>query len=236
MMGYLHGILLLKKMNKVLIIAAHPDDEVLGCGGTIAKHTSKGDIVHVLFMTNGEGSRDESSNHDAINRQSMAHNSANILGIDSITFLNFPDNSLDSIPLINIIKKIEDKLSNYKPKIIYTHHVGDLNVDHQVTHKAVMTACRPLPGFSVEKIFSFGVLSSTEWSITKSFQPNFFVEISETLKLKLSAMESYTTEIQRPPYARSIESINALARNYGSSIGVDFAEGFMVNRIIMRDK
>ena len=223
-------------MNKVLIIAAHPDDEVLGCGGTIAKHAAKGDMVHVLFMTNGEGSRDKSDGQEIINRQTMAQNAARILGIDSLTFLDFPDNSMDSVTLLNIVKKIEEKIMSFHPKIIYTHHIGDLNVDHQVTHKAVMTACRPLPNFSVEKILSFEVLSSTEWSLSNSFKPNYFVDISDSLDLKISSMREYITEIQKPPHARSIEAIEALARNHGSSVGINFAEGFMVIRMLIQEK
>jgi N-acetylglucosamine malate deacetylase 1 len=222
-------------MNKVLIIAAHPDDEVLGCGGTIANHTAKGDTVHVLFMTNGLGSRVESSSEDVLNRQSMAYQSADILGVKSLTFLDFPDNSMDSIPLLNVVKKIEEEVNNFQPEIIYTHYIGDLNIDHQITHKAVMTACRPQPGFCVKEIYSFEILSSTEWSMDKPFTPNNFVEISDTLKLKISAMKLYKIELRPSPHARSIESIKALAQYRGYSVGVGFAEGFMVVRMLLRD-
>lgn len=233
-MGWLLGILWLKKMNNVLIVAAHPDDEVLGCGGTIANHVARGDLVHVLFMTNGEGSREKSGTHKVLNRQSMAKKAALILGIGSLVFLDFPDNSMDSVALLSIVKKIEDKINGFKPKIIYTHHIGDLNIDHQVTHKAVMTACRPLPHSSVEKILTFEVLSSTEWSVNNSFKPNYFEDISDTLVLKISSMKEYLTEIQKPPHPRSIESISALARNNGSSVGMNFAEAYMVIRLLMR--
>ncbi len=160
-------------MNKVLIIAAHPDDEVLGC------------TVHVLFMTNGLGSRVESSSEDVLNRQSMAYQSADILGVKSLTFLDFPDNSMDSIPLLNVVKKIEEEVNNFQPEIIYTHYIGDLNIDHQITHKAVMTACRPQPNFCVKEIYCFEVLSSTEWTINNLFSPNCFVDILDTFELKI---------------------------------------------------
>ena len=220
-------------MNKVLIIAAHPDDEVLGCGGTIANHTAKGDTVHVLFMTNGLGSRVESSSEDVLNRQSMAYQSADILGVKSLTFLDFPDNSMDSIPLLNVVKKIEEEVNNFQPEIIYTHHIGDLNIDHQVTHKAVMTACRPQPNFCVKEIYCFEVLSSTEWTIDNLFSPNCFVDILGTFELKMTAMKMYGAELRPYPHARSIESVKVLAQYRGLSVGIELAESFIIKRILL---
>ena len=129
-------------MNKnILIIAAHSDDEALGCSGVIARHVAEGDNVHLLFMTDGVASRLESG--DGKNRLTYAQDASKILKVDSFTNLNFPDNQMDSIPLLGIVKEVENKISNLQPEIIYTHHIGDLNVDHQITHKAVVTACRP---------------------------------------------------------------------------------------------
>ena len=219
--------------NKIiLVVAAHADDEALGCAGTIARHTSLGDIVHVIFMTNGVGSRNDFSIKDIENRKIAAQKGADILGISSVYNFDFPDNKMDSVPLLDIVKSIENKIQELKPEIIYTHYVGDLNIDHQMTHKAVITACRPQPSFCVQQIYSFEVPSSTEWSISSPFIPNYFVDISNTLELKMSAIRLYDSEFRAPPHARSVESIKALAQYRGMSVGMRLAEGFKIIRIL----
>ena len=140
-------------MNKVLVIAAHPDDESLGCGGTIKKHTNNGDRVRVLYMTDGESSRNYKK-RSIKKRIKSAMQSKKILGIEETKFLNFPDNEMDKISLLKIVKKVEKYLNLFKPTIIYTHHHGDLNIDHRITFQAVMTACRPQPGSIIKQIFS----------------------------------------------------------------------------------
>ena len=179
--------------NRVLVIAAHPDDEVLGCGGTIAKHVEAGDSVSILFMTNGVSARSEEGLSDASNkRRMMAEQAKLILGVNENTYLDFPDNAMDSVVFIDIVKTVENKIDELQPEIIYTHFSGDLNIDHRLTSQAVMTACRPQPGCSVKSIFSFEVASSTEWALESahSFRPNYFNDISSVEKKKEQSASS----------------------------------------------
>ena len=150
-------------MKKILVVAAHPDDEVLGCGGTIAKHISEGDEVHTLFIADGVKSRTKRVKNDFEDRNKACNLAQSFLRIKSTNFLEFPDNKLDSIPLLNIIQKIESIIEKIRPKIVYTHHHGDLNIDHKITHNATLTACRPLPDSSVKEIYGFEVISSTDF-------------------------------------------------------------------------
>ena len=221
-------------MNKiVLVIAAHSDDEALGCSGTILKHIDNGDSVHLLFMTDGVGSRSEKQNNSKISL-SNAKKAAKIFGVRTFTNLNYPDNSMDSISLLDVVKKIENKIAEIKPEVIYTHHIGDLNVDHQVTHKAVLTACRPVPGFSVKKIYAFEVLSSTEWQTPgiDTFCPNVFIDISSYINKKKQILEVYSDEMRQKPHSRSVNNVINLNQIRGNSVGVDYAEAFILIRMV----
>jgi N-acetylglucosamine malate deacetylase 1 len=217
----------------ILVIVAHPDDEALGCSGTIAKHVANGDMVHVLFMTDGVSSR-ELKAKESSERLTAAQNAANILQVVSFSNFNFPDNKMDSIPLLDVVKEIEAKITQIQPEIIYTHHIGDLNVDHQVTHKAVMTACRPQPGFCVREIYAFEVLSSTEWQTPGlvPFIPNVFVDISESIEIKKKVLEIYSEEMRIMPHSRSIENAIQQASYRGNSVGLCYAEAFVILRAI----
>ena len=218
----------------VLVVAAHPDDEVLGCGGTIAKHAAKGDEVHVLFMADGVSSR-ENSNVAAINRRKKAKCAAlRILGITSEQSLSFPDNRMDSVALLDVVQSLEPIIATLNPQIIYTHSQSDLNIDHQITSAAVMTACRPMPGSSVSEIYGFEVISSTEWSAQRiqQFQPNLFIDVTETLKTKLDALDAYSEEMREAPHSRSIKHAKALASHRGYSVGIHAAEAFEIYRIM----
>jgi N-acetylglucosamine malate deacetylase 1 len=217
----------------VLIIAAHPDDEALGCAGVIAKHIASGDKVHVIFMTNGVGSRNTSSNIDIEGRKMAAYKVANILGIVSMKFFDFLDNKMDALPLLNIVQLIESVINELQPQTIYTHHIGDLNIDHQITHKAVMTACRPQPKFCVREVYVFEVLSSTEWQISEypPFTPNVFVDISNYIDIKKETLEIYNDEMRQPPHSRSINNAIRLNALRGNSVGVDYAEAFELVRM-----
>ena len=219
-------------MNKtILVIAAHSDDEALGCSGVIARHVAEGDKVHLLFMTDGVASRSGSGDGD--NRLTSAHGASKILRVTSFTNLNFPDNKMDSIPLLGIVKEVENKISKLQPEIIYTHHIGDLNVDHQITHKAVVTACRPQPSFCVEEIYAFEVLSSTEWSTpgVEPFSPNVYIDITDYIDIKKQVLEVYSEEIRQPPHSRSIDNALRLNALRGNSVGVDYAEAFELIRM-----
>ena len=215
----------------ILVISAHSDDEVLGCGGVIARHVAEGDNVHLLFMTDGVASRLESG--DGKNRLTYAQDVSKILKVDSFTNLNFPDNQMDSIPLLGIVKEVENKITELQPEIIYTHHIGDLNIDHQITHKAVITACRPQPDFCVKEIYAFEVLSSTEWQTpgVESFNPNVFVDITDYIDIKKQVLEVYSEEMRQPPHSRSIDNALRLNALRGNSVGVDYAEAFELIRM-----
>ena len=219
--------------KNILVIAAHSDDEVLGCGGTIAKHISSGDEVHVMFMTNGVSSRNVKTD-EIKQRQKAANEAANILGISSIKQFDFPDNKMDSVALLDIVQSVEEMISKLQPVIIYTHHVGDLNIDHQITHKALMTACRPQPGFCVKEIYAFEVLSSTEWQTpdVESFNPNVFIDITEYIDIKKQVLNVYSEEMRKPPHTRSIENAIHLNALRGSSVGVNYAEAFKLIRYV----
>lgn len=223
--------------NVVLVVAAHADDEALGCGGAIARHVSEMDTVYVLNVADGVSSRvEDGSNLKASfdRRERAAASAAKVLGLSARWSLGFPDNKLDTVARLDVIQQIELVVRKILPTIVYTHHGNDLNVDHRVTHEAVMTACRPLPGASVREIYGFEVVSSTEWSLTTAspFRPAYFVDISDFLGDKLSAIGAYEEEMRTTPHSRSIEHVTALAQHRGYSVGMHAAEAFEVYRII----
>lgn len=224
---------------KVLVIAAHPDDEVLGCGGTIAKHVAAGDEVSIHILAEGATSRtpfrDCEGHVDALSELAQSAGcAAKILGATTVLH-GLPDNRLDSLDLLDIVKLIEGFVFAYRPEIIYTHHSSDVNIDHQIIHRAVVTACRPLPGQSVQSLLFFEIPSSTEWQVlsnTAAFVPNWFVSIEETLDCKVHALESYNSEMREFPHPRSITAVRALAAWRGASIGAKAAEAFVLGRVI----
>jgi len=218
--------------KQILVVAAHPDDEVLGCGGTMARHASNGDKVHVLFMSAGVGSRENVKNDEINERRICAKQASKILGSQSPQFLNFPDNRMDSIALLDVVKSIELVIQEIGPDVVYTHHIGDLNIDHQITHKAVLTACRPQPESSVKEIYSFEVLSSTEWQTPgyHPFIPNVFVNIKEHMVSKSEALQIYGEEMQKSPHSRTIKNSIRLNTIRGNSVGMDFSEAFSLVR------
>lgn len=220
--------------KSVLVVAAHADDEALGCGGTIARHVAEGDIVHGIFIADGVGSRNDASYEALKMREAAAQKAHSLLGFSSVSYLGFPDNRLDGINLLDIVQSVERSLQTIMPDVVYTHHYGDLNIDHRVAHQAVMTACRPIPGSSVTEIYTFEIMSSTEWSSPglSPFLPTCYVNISEYLEIKLDALKAYELEMRDMPHSRSIEHLEALARHRGHSVGVSAAEAFMVMRNI----
>ncbi|QUM77850.1 PIG-L family deacetylase [Moritella sp. 24] len=221
-------------MKSILVVAAHPDDEVLGCGGSIARHIDNGDSVSVIFMTNGVSARCGSGDKESIIRQQSATSALNILGVSSIFFEDCPDNMMDKLSLIEVVKKVELVINKVNPEIIYTHFSDDLNIDHRITHQAVMTACRPQCAYSVKEIYCFEVPSSTEWNSYSShkFNPNFFVDISDFWSKKEKALLEYKEEMRAFPHSRSIKAIEALAILRGANVGLEKAESFQIERII----
>ncbi|MBU1191897.1 MAG: PIG-L family deacetylase [Gammaproteobacteria bacterium] len=221
--------------DNVLVVAAHPDDEVLGCGATIARHTAAGDRVHILILADGVGARQGNHGNTSQTRVRAAEAAAAILRAEQPRLLDLPDNRLDSMPLLNIVQRVEAVMTEVQPKILYTHHAGDLNIDHRITHQAVMTACRPVPGASWRRILCFEVVSSTEWqtpSAADAFLPNWFVDATDTLSRKLDALQAYAAELRPWPHPRSLQALEHLARWRGATVGLDAAEAFMLARAI----
>ncbi|MDA7539359.1 PIG-L family deacetylase [Akkermansiaceae bacterium] len=196
-----------------------------------------------FFLTVGVGSRNEDSAGatDAVARDFASIAALAVLGVSelNITSCSFPDNALDSVPRLEIARSIESVISDIKPDVVYTHHPGDLNIDHRYAYEATMTACRPQPESSVKEIYSYEVPSSTAWMGTshgRHFTPNLDVEITDYLNCKMKALMEYEEEMRISPHARSKEALEHLARWRGSQVGLLAAEAFTVERKVCRDK
>lgn len=223
--------------KKVLIIAAHPDDEILGSGGTIARLVRKGYEAYTLILGEGITSRDEKRNRakrqkDIENLKGQIQKANKVIGVEKVFTFDFPDNRFDSVPLLDIVKVIEDIKGKIKPDTVFTHYEKDLNIDHQITYRAVLTASRPLPDETIKEIYSFEVPSSTEWNYPLSFSPDVFFDVSETIDLKLKAMAEYKSELRDYPHPRSLEGIKQNAQLWGIKSGLKYAEAFKTVRII----
>ena len=217
----------------VLVVVAHPDDESISMGGTIYKHTEKGDKVYVISMTDGVSARSNVNKDDVIVRKKAADQASEILGFKWGQCFDFKDNLMDSYSMLDIVKAIEESKKEYKPTLVYTHSSADLNVDHRVVTHAVLTAFRPQPMEICKEIRLFEVASATDYgakSVTGSFNPNLFVNISNFWKLKSNALDAYSTEIRKSPHSRSKEGIKNLAKLRGSQVGFNLAEAFEVVR------
>ena len=224
--------------RSLLVVAAHPDDEVLGCGGTMKLLSSRGVLVRVLFMTDGIAARHvdgDTPADDQSERESAADKACGLLGAQAPEFGHFPDNEMDTVPRLQLTRRIEGAIEKYQPDTILTHHAGDVNIDHRRVQEAVVTACRPQPGNPVQSIAYFEVASSTEWQTPGSFPaftPNIFVDISDQLEDKEAALRAYAQEMRPFPHARSIEATTHLAHWRGATIGVTAAEAFVLGRHI----
>ena len=225
-------------MSAVLVVAAHPDDEVLGCGGTIARHGDAGDQVQVLIVAEGATSRQQKRDRDEVagNLSALAQAAqaaGAVLGASGVELLDLPDNRLDSLDRLDLIKRIEERIALHQPQVVYVHHAGDVNIDHRRLHEAVVTACRPTPGQLVRRLLSYEVASSTEWQPSGSapaFQPNWFVDISAQWHRKRQALEAYAAEMRPWPHSRSLDALEHLARWRGAQVGVEAAEAFCLLR------
>ncbi len=223
----------------ILVVVAHPDDEVLGCGGTIARHVRNGDCVRVVIVAEGITSRATDGPSDAKLEQlrNAARKANDLLGVSDLVLEGLPDNRLDSLDRLAVTQRIEAHIQRWKPSIVYTHHVGDVNLDHQVVHHAVVTACRPQPEHSVDTLLFFEVASSTEWQPPGSafpFQPNWYVDITDTLEVKLEALHAYDAEMRAWPHPRSFRAVEHQVRWRGASAGVEAAEAFCLGRRVLR--
>jgi LmbE family N-acetylglucosaminyl deacetylase len=224
---------------KILVIAAHPDDEVLGCGGTAARLVSEGHEVHFAILGEGVTSRHaqraDADESQLIRLHRQARAAAAQVGVKNLVLHKLPDNRLDTVALLDVVKIVEELVDRVKPEAIYTHHAGDLNVDHGVIHRAVLTATRPVAGQTVLEIYAFEVPSSTEWAfqrIEPAFHPNVFVDITRTLEKKIAAMECYESEARKFPHPRSPEALRAVATRWGSVVGCAAAEAFELVRSV----
>jgi LmbE family N-acetylglucosaminyl deacetylase len=223
--------------KKILIIAAHPDDEVLGCGGTAARLVKQGNEVYTLVLGEGITSRDasrqrEKREQELIQLKKQVHEANGVIGIKEVFTHDFPDNRFDSVPLLDIVKVIETIKNKIKPGIVFTHYEQDLNIDHQITYRAVLTAVRPTADETVKEIYSFEVLSSTEWNFPLKFSPDVFYDITETIDIKLAAMEKYQSELKEYPHPRSLKGIRLNAEQWGMKTGLKYAEAFKLVRLI----
>ena len=225
------------KKKIILFIVAHTDDEAIGLGGTIAKHTDRDELVFGISMTDGVSSRSNASFSQKERRLKVAKKSAEILGFSWLKHGEFPDNKMDSVPLLEVVKFIESVKLNLKPDIIYTHSPADLNKDHRIVFEATLTAFRPQPFESFEEIRTFEVPSATDYGsdyFSNYFSPNLFIDITKTIKKKLLALDQYKEEMREPPHTRSIEGITNLAKFRGFQSGIDFAEAFKIIKKIER--
>lgn len=232
---------------KVLVIAAHPDDEVLGMGGTITKYVKSGHEVKIVIMATGIFARrsldytnstkykaDEKTLKEMKtqiqNLRKDAMRASKIMGVKQIEFMDFPDNEMDTISNLEITKKIETLITAFRPDAVFTHSAHDINVDHRALYDATITATRPTSKHSVKKVISFEVPSSTEWYFPSKFSPNLFIDISKELGIKIRALSAYKTEIRKFPHPRSVEGLSVIAKRWGTVTGFNAAEAFYIVR------
>ena len=223
--------------EKVLIIAAHPDDEILGCGGTAARYVMENKKVYTAILGEGITSRRETRDREKDQAElarlkEQIRRANKIIGVSDLFIHDFPDNRFDTVPLLEIVKAVEKLVFKIEPKIIFTHFGNDLNCDHRLTYQAVLTATRPIGGTTVKEIYSFETLSSTEWNFPSRFDPDVFFDIENTLKLKMDAIKRYEKELRDFPHPRSLKGIEINAMNWGMKCGVKYAEAFKAVRIL----
>lgn len=228
--------------SKIMIVVAHPDDELIGLGGTMNKLIQEFDAnVHVIILGEGITSRSVTRDRSSWQKELKIHKrnieeAQKAIGFQSVSTYDFPDNRFDSIPLLDIIKVIEDEKKRFNPETIFTHHGGDLNIDHRKTFEAVITACRPVSNEFVKNIITFETFSGTEWrpnSDPHHFLPNFYVEINEeNLIAKINGMQAYEFESRSYPHPRSPEAFRIAAQRTGIIIGKQLAEAFQIIRSI----
>lgn len=222
--------------RKLFIVAAHPDDEVLGCFGTVAKLIRSGWEAYTLILSKGKRSRGatDESELEQLHAEMVRANES--IGVKQVFQYDLPDNAFDSVPLLDIVQYIEGIKNRVSPELVFTHHVGDMNIDHQITHRAVLTATRPMADECVKAIYAMEVPSSTEWnafSPGSTFVPNVFVNIQETMEIKVNAMACYTSELRDYPHPRSLEHLRQLARTNGAKVGLPYSENFMLIRKVI---
>lgn len=226
-------------MEKILVIAAHPDDELLGLGGTVRRLVNEGAEARAVILAEGLTSRSD-SREDTDRRlleelkRDAVHAAAEV-GYKSIEFCGCPDNRMDGMELLDIVKLVTGYVEKYRPDTVFTHFHGDLNIDHQKVSEAVLTACRPVGEYCVRRIYAFETPSSTEWNYryAEPFTPNVFFDVADTLEAKIRGMECYRSESRQAPHPRSPEALRALAQYRGANVGLEAAEAFMLMRDVV---
>jgi LmbE family N-acetylglucosaminyl deacetylase len=214
--------------ENVLVIAAHPDDETIGMGGTIHKLSLLGSKVRVVFLSDGVGARKE-IRESLESRRTAANNALRLLNCSEVYFYDFPDNCMDTAPFIDIVKTIETNIHLFNPTVLFTHFPHDLNVDHRITSQACLVAARPKVNSKIKSLFYFEVQSSTEWNFGASqFMPSLFVDITNSFESKMKALREYQVEIEDFPEARSYVGLEARSTVRGVTVGVSNAEAFQV--------
>lgn len=217
--------------KRVLVIAAHPDDELLGCGGTVALHTRAGHEVTSVIMCEGESLR---YGQQGVGQPEHIKAAAQTLGVRDVRPLGFPDQRLDTMPLTELITPLDQIVKEVRPEIVYVQFGGDINRDHHLLFQAALVATRPTACW-VRAVYAFDTASSTEWAFPRSFTADTWVDISATLEIKLAAMACYTSEVRPYPHPRSLESLRYRAHAWGNQQCLDAAEAFMTVRRALHD-
>ena len=217
----------------ILVVVAHPDDEVLGCGGTIAEMARQGAEVNIAILGEGAAARAGAQESQIIALRATATRVASTLGARNLHIDSLPDNRFDAMPLLDVVKIVEGLIERFRPRTVLTHWEGDLNIDHAITYRAVLTATRPIENCSVKELYAFEVPSSTEWAFGHAFSPDTYIDISSTLAAKILAMQMYESESRACPHPRSPESLRALAQWRGSTVGLRAAEAFQTIRRLL---
>lgn len=237
---------------KILVLVAHPDDEVLGVGGTIRKFVKNGHDVKIVIMATGITSRRSNNyqnssvyNTDNKTKKIMdkqvkglkinSKKAAKILGVEKIDFAGFSDNEMDKVTSLEVTKKIESYIEDFFPEKIFTHSPFDVNIDHRILYNATLTATRPGSKYGVKEVFAFEVSSSTEWYFPSKFSPNIFIDITKELPSKIQALKAYKNELRRFPHPRSVEGIEVVAKRWGTVSGFKAAEAFYLVRGLIKN-
>lgn len=225
-----------------MIVVAHPDDELLGLGGSMNRLINEFNVItHVVILGEGITSRSDTRDTSLWEKELEAHRSniyqaQSCIGYHTVSIHRLPDNRFDIVALLDVIKIIEKEKQTFSPDVIFTHHGGDLNIDHRKTFEAVVTACRPMHNEKVKHIITFETHSGTEWRAStdpKNFIPNFFIEVKkENIEAKVKGMECYEFEKRPYPHPRSPEALEVVAKRWGVAVGCEYAEAFCVVRSI----
>lgn len=226
-------------MKNILVVAAHPDDEILGVGATLAKHTARGDAAFACILCEHVNARKNKPEHNRFLEQ--VHAAKNSVGIKEILFFDFPNIEMNTVPTLQMVQAIEEAILRFKPEVVYTHHAGDVNDDHGIVFRATMAAVRLpergnntcLPRNMIREVLCYETPSSTEWApplAGHAFLPNVYVDIADFLEQKLSALQCYENVVKPYPHPRSIEAMRAKAKSRGMEVGLAAAEAFMLIR------